>query len=117
MIDDAVAAIKLAQAARTENEVRAALAKLVAGLQPWVLEGAPKHYQDRKLGVFREKATGRHWFQIGEKLLNPFGRTPGEKLPWPNSSGASGDNKPAAASAPGNNAKSAGTKTGGRHDH
>lgn len=116
VLDDAVAATKLAQAARTESEVRDALAKLVAALRPWVLEGAPKHYQERKLAVFRETSTRRHWFQITEKPLNPFGRAAGEKLPWPHSGATSGADK-SAAPAPSDKVTATGPKTGARHDH
>ena len=61
VLNDAVAALKQAQAARTEREVQEALAILNAALRSWVLQGAPEHYKTRKISLFKEQRGARMW--------------------------------------------------------
>ena len=82
VLDDAVAAIKQAQQARTTTEVSDALGRLVDALKPWIMEGAPGHYQGKQVVMFSD-ALDRHWLQIGARPFNPFGSEPAEAVPYP----------------------------------
>ncbi len=89
VLDDAARAIGEAEAARSESETKAALAKLTEAIRPWLMEGAPKHYADKKVAVFREEESGRQWVQRGTNPVNPFGNGKGTLVPWP--AGPGGD--------------------------
>ena len=89
VLDDAAAAIGQAQAARSESEIKAALAKLVEAIRPWMMEGAPNHYAEKKVGFFKEEASGRQWVQRNARPVNPFGNRAASQLPWPNGAAAS----------------------------
>ncbi len=96
IMDDAVSAIRKAQASRTESETQAALAELVAALEPWVHDGAPQHYREKKLSVFKDQASGRMWFQTQGRPLNPYGKGASSQIQLPETSPA----KASAASGP-----------------
>ncbi len=83
VMQDSVKALEKAQAARALSELRQALADLVAALTPWLREGAPKHYADKKLVFFREASGQRSWLQVAGKPSNPYGDGEVEALPWP----------------------------------
>ncbi len=83
VIQDAVKALEKAQAARTSSEIRSALAELVTALTPWMMDGAPVHYAEKKLTIYRESASGRAWVQMEGKPVNPYGDGEAEPLPWP----------------------------------
>lgn len=83
VMQDSVKALEKAQAARTSSELRAALAQLVAALTPWLREGAPQHYADKKLQLYRETSGQRSWLQLAGKPSNPYGGGQAEMLPWP----------------------------------
>ena len=82
-MQDSVAALQKAQAARTSTEVKAALSDLVASLLPWMREGAPQHYVGKKLSIYREAGGGRHWVQFAGVPSNPYGDGKAELVPWP----------------------------------
>ena len=83
VLDDAIAALREAKKAKTENEVRDALGKLVTALRPWLIDGAPDHYRTRKVVVVKDKASGRLWLQMLGRALNPYSRGKSELVPWP----------------------------------
>lgn len=83
VLEDATVALKKAQDARALSETQDALGDLVAALRPWVLSGAPEHYRERGVALFREKDGERLWLQMKGDAINPYSRAPGEQVPWP----------------------------------
>ena len=59
------------------------LAKLVEALKPWLLEGAPQHYRDAGLALYRDRATDRHWLQEAGTPANPYSDDGEEQIGWP----------------------------------
>jgi len=93
VMEDAVKALEKGKAAQTESEVRTALAELVAALEPWMRDGAPQHYAEKKVEMYVDESSGRKWLQMAGRPLNPFGRENAELMPWP-------DHKPLAEALP-----------------
>lgn len=79
----ATQALKAAQAAPDTDGQRAALAELSAALAPWWLNGAPAHYKQSGLALFRETTSDRLWIQTAGAPLNPFGSSKSEAVAWP----------------------------------
>lgn len=101
VLNDAVKALKAAQTARTSSEIQAALAQLTAALRAWIAEGAPDHYNARKVLLFADKASGRIWFQLAGRPVNPYGRGAADRIEYAPATGgtaASTKNTKAAAS-------------------
>ena len=59
------------------------LARLVEALEPWLIEGAPIHYRDAGLTLFRDAETERLWLQEGGTPRNPYGDGEAEIVAWP----------------------------------
>jgi len=95
VLEDATAALKKAQEARAVSETQTALAELAAALRPWLLNGAPEHYRERGVALFREKDGERVWVQMDGDAINPYSRAPGEQVPW-----AAAPEPPAASAEP-----------------
>lgn len=83
VLNDATQALRAAQTARSESELRATLETLVAALRPWLLAGAPDHYKDRKVALHKETDSARVWLQLEGKALNPYGDGESRQVPWP----------------------------------
>lgn len=90
VLNDAAEALRAAQTARSESELRATLETLVSALRPWLLGGAPDHYKERKVAFFKEADSTRVWLQLEGKPLNPYGDGGSQQVPWPEKV-ASGD--------------------------
>ncbi len=113
VMEDAVKALEKGKAAQTESEVRTALADLVAALEPWMREGAPQHYAEKKVEMYVDQLSGRKWLQMAGRPLNPFGSENAELMPWP-------DEKPVADALPvstGNDAETATRAAMPSHNH
>lgn len=76
VMEDAVKAIRAAQTAKTDSEVKAALATLVDAVAPWVREGAPDHYREKKISLWKDDGSARMWLQLEGRQLNPYGKGP-----------------------------------------
>ncbi len=83
VMKDAVSAIQNAQAAKSESETKSALAEMVLALEPWVLNGAPNHYREKKVTLRKDSASGRMWLQLGDRPLNPYSNGAFEKIALP----------------------------------
>ena len=83
ILDDATTVLKQAKAARSESEIRATLAALVRALRPWMAVGAPRHYRARDVVLMQDRASGKHWLQVGSRPLNPFSRGASDVIAWP----------------------------------
>lgn len=83
ILNEAKAALKVAQDSREQADLAHGLSRLMAALEPWLLNGAPIHYRDAGLSLFRESDTGRLWLQEGKEASNPYGDSPAEIVKWP----------------------------------
>ncbi len=82
VLKDAERALKKAQAAKTESELKRALNSLLIALKPWLTEGAPNHYKNRKVVLFEENVSGLLWIQTNSKPFNPYGKKQARIIPW-----------------------------------
>ena len=82
VLDDATNVLKKTQEARTETELQTALQALTKALEPWIFKGAPTHYRDKQLAVFKD-TLDRKWLQIDGTPYNPYGREQAGRIPYP----------------------------------
>lgn len=82
VLDDATNVLKKTQEARTETELQTALQALTKALEPWIFQGAPTHYRDKQLAVFKD-TLDRKWLQIDGTPYNPYGREQAGRIPYP----------------------------------
>ena len=66
-----------------EQALEAALQDLMISLEPWLMDGAPVHYRDLGLTLFREDTTDRLWLEEGATANNPYGGSSGKPIDWP----------------------------------
>lgn len=83
ILEDAEAALLAARSAREGEALAAELARLMAALEPWLLEGAPVHYRDAGLMLFRDADTGRLWIQERGAPRNPYQDGEAAVISWP----------------------------------
>ncbi len=76
-------ALKNAQAAKTKTGLQIALAQLTTALEPWILEGAPTHYQAKGVMFFKTKNTDKKWLQLSKAPKNPYSNEQAELINWP----------------------------------
>ncbi len=93
VLSDAVTSLEKAKIAQTKSELNEALEELVTALQPWLLEGAPEHYKERKVLFFKDSKSGKKWLQMSGKPLNPYGDGMAEIIAWPEPKPASSSEK------------------------
>ena len=55
-----------------------------------MLEGAPKHYMERKVVLHTDKESGRIWIQLEGEPINPYGRGESEIIAWPETAPSEG---------------------------
>lgn len=84
ILTEAEAALRAAKDVSESDALAIELSRLVAALEPWLIEGAPIHYRDAGLLLFKEAGTGRLWLQEGGEPSNPYGDSPAEAVNWPN---------------------------------
>ncbi|WP_291079093.1 efflux RND transporter periplasmic adaptor subunit [Hyphomonas sp.] len=83
IIDSSEDALQSAQEADDTEELRIALSRLMQALRPWLLEGAPSHYRDAGLSLYRDEASGHYWLEQGNSPSNPYGGETAELINWP----------------------------------
>jgi Cu(I)/Ag(I) efflux system membrane fusion protein len=83
ILEDAETALRAAKDAREGEALATELARLVKALEPWLLDGAPVHYRDTGLTLYRETGSGRLWLQEGGVPRNPYGEGQAERVSWP----------------------------------
>jgi membrane fusion protein, copper/silver efflux system len=83
ILEEAEAALRAAKAADDAGALAGELARLMRTLEPWLLGGAPVHYREAGLNLFRDIKTGRLWLQEGSGPLNPYGDGETERVAWP----------------------------------
>jgi Cu(I)/Ag(I) efflux system membrane fusion protein len=83
ILEDSELALRAAKEAREGEALAVELARLMDALEPWLIEGAPVHYRDAGLTLFRETGTGRLWLQPSDTPRNPYGDGGAETVAWP----------------------------------
>ncbi len=83
VLQDGEKALRQAQTAKTVSELRASLGKLVKALKPWMSEGAPQHYRNRKVVMFHDPESNHMWLQLAGIEANPYSTSPGHRIAWP----------------------------------
>ncbi len=83
ILENAETALRAAKEARGGGALAAELARLTTALEPWFLNGAPIHYRDAGLTLYRETDTGRLWLQQGDAPRNPYGDGEATPIAWP----------------------------------
>ncbi len=83
ILEDSEVALRAAKDARGGQALGAELARLMAAMEPWLLQGAPVHYRNAGISLFREEGTGRLWIQEGDAPRNPYGDGNAELIDWP----------------------------------
>ena len=83
VLEESEAALRAAKNARAGQALATELNRLVNALEPWLLEGAPVHYRDAGLTIFREAETERLWIQEGTAPRNPYSEREAESIVWP----------------------------------
>ena len=82
IIDSSVRALQGAQKARSGPLLAQQLSALVTALEPWLLRGAPAHYRNVGLILYRDK-NGKLWLQQGGPARNPYGTESFSRVEWP----------------------------------
>ena len=83
ILSDASVALRAAKEAREGAALADALSQLTAALEPWLTRGAPVHYGNAGLLLFKDTQTGRFWLQENGAPRNPYSDLPGEAIEWP----------------------------------
>lgn len=89
---DSKSALISAKTSLNNNALATDLDRLVKAIKPWLFKGAPQHYSDFGLTVYRELNTGQIWLQKGGPVKNPYGNAESEIIAWPKSKIESGRN-------------------------
>jgi len=84
ILTDAGAALRAAKSAVERDALAVELSRLMAALEPWLIDGTPIHYRDAGLTLYKETGTERLWLQEGGEPSNPYGDSPAEIVDWPN---------------------------------
>jgi Cu(I)/Ag(I) efflux system membrane fusion protein len=59
------------------------LAALMKALEPWLMNGAPAHYRNLGLSLYRDAASDRLWIEEGDAARNPYGTAEAMLVDWP----------------------------------
>ena len=83
IIDGAQTALTAAKDAKSGDALKEKLAALMTALEPWLMNGAPAHYRDLGLGLYREGGSNRLWIEEGNAALNPYSAAEAALVEWP----------------------------------
>lgn len=83
ILEDGEVALRAAKEARAGEALGVELSRLMDALEPWLLEGAPVHYRNAGIILFRETETDRLWIQQGSTPNNPYGDGDAVIVSWP----------------------------------
>ncbi|NNU17045.1 efflux RND transporter periplasmic adaptor subunit [Parvularcula sp. ZS-1/3] len=99
IVTETQAALREAKAAEKGEPLAEALSDLMEAFEPWLMEGAPQHYADEGLTLFRD-VNGHLWLQESSVLRNPYGTADAESVAWPERMAAVRETEPRPASDP-----------------
>lgn len=83
VLENASSALRVAQTVRSGEPLATELARLMLALEPWLIDGAPSHYDQLGLALFRDTASGQLWLQERGAPQNPYGSKASEQIAWP----------------------------------
>lgn len=83
ILDAAEIALRSAQTTREGLPLAEDLARLTDALEPWFIDGAPIHYRDNGLMLYRENGTNKLWLQEGGDMRNPYSDADAQVVEWP----------------------------------
>lgn len=83
ILRDARTAIDRAKSDRSGVALSRSLSSLMNALEPWLLQGAPAHYEQQNLLLFSDRETGQLWLQQGGQAANPYGNGQARLVEWP----------------------------------
>jgi Cu(I)/Ag(I) efflux system membrane fusion protein len=83
ILEDAETALRAAKDARNGEALSNELSRLLNALQPWLLEGAPAHYSNAGVTLFKDLESGRLWLEQATEPNNPYGEGAVELIDWP----------------------------------
>jgi len=83
ILTEAKSAILSAKDNRSGDDLAASLARLMTALDPWLVLGAPSHYNQKGVLFFSDVQTGRLWLQMGGQAANPYSNGEARLIPWP----------------------------------
>jgi len=83
ILSESKSAILSAKNNRSGDDLAASLARLMTALDPWLVLGAPSHYNQKGVLLFSDVQTGRLWLQLGGQAANPYGNGESRLIPWP----------------------------------
>ena len=83
ILSESKSAILSAKNNRSGDDLSASLARLMTALDPWLVLGAPSHYNQKGVLLFSDVQTGRLWLQMGGQAANPYGNGESRLIPWP----------------------------------
>lgn len=99
LVADTQAALREAKAAEKGKPLAEALSDLMEAFEPWLMEGAPQHYADEGLTLFRD-SNGYLWLQESRVPRNPYGDSEAELVAWPERMAAVREAEPRSVSDP-----------------
>ena len=83
ILTEAKSTILSAKDNRSGDDLAASLARLMTALDPWLVLGAPSHYNQKGVLFFSDVQTGRLWLQMGGQAANPYSNGEARLIPWP----------------------------------
>lgn len=72
-----------AQGATDRAALAAELSRLMEALEPWLLLGAPSHYEKAGIWLFQDIGSHQLWLQEAQIAQNPYGTSEAEIISWP----------------------------------
>ena len=90
IISEARAILRNTQTLDEHEALTTQLHELTRAIQPWITKGAPEHYENQGLVLYRDLETERVWVQKGEGVINPYGNGVAERIVLPLSVGDHG---------------------------
>ncbi len=83
ILNDAKIAIERAKDNTAGEGVATSLSELMTALDPWLVLGAPSHYDAQGLMFYADRETGRLWLQKGGQAANPYSNGDARQIDWP----------------------------------
>jgi len=82
VLDQSKTALVSAKTRLEGPALAAELARLMQAIKPWILKGAPQHYSDLGLTLYRDLASEQLWIQKGGVVENPYKGSETQVVPW-----------------------------------
>lgn len=83
VLQDAKSAIVGAKTAKLGDGLADQLAALMTALDPWLMRGAPSHYDAKGLRLYHDPDSARSWLQQTGRSANPYSDGVAREIAWP----------------------------------